>query len=74
MGWLQRLPGTTRPFRGKFPIKVGIPMTTKMVGFLDSHAEELANHLGSKVTRADLVRECVARIAYDHFGEDIGDE
>lgn len=49
-------------------------MTTKMVGFLDSHAEELANHLGAKVTRADLVRECVARIAYDHFGEDIGDE
>lgn len=70
-GWLKRLPGTVHAFRGKFPMRITVPMTQEMVAFLDIHADELSHLLGAKVTRADLVRECVARIAWDHFDKDV---
>jgi len=60
-----------KPFRGKFPMKVGVPMTEEMVAFLDTHSMEMSNLLEAKTTRADLVRECIARIAYEHFDQDI---
>lgn len=60
-----------RPFRGKYPMKVGIPMSPEMVAFLDTHSTELSELLGSQVTRADLVREAVARIAWDYFEIDV---
>ena len=46
-------------------------MSMEMVAFLDTHSMELSEMMGSKTSRADLVREAVARIAWDHFGEDI---
>ena len=52
-------------------MKIAIPMSQEMVAFLDTHAAELSALMGSKTSRADLVREAVARIAWDHFGEDI---
>lgn len=70
-GWLKRLPGTVKPFRGRFPMRVTVPMTQEMVAFLDIHADELSAVLDSNVTRADLVRESIARIAWDHFGVDV---
>lgn len=70
-GWLPRKPGTQAPFRGKFPIKVGVPMTQEMTAFLDVNAEELAHQLGTNVSRNALVRECIARVAWDYFDQDI---
>ncbi|MGV2479668.1 UNVERIFIED_CONTAM: hypothetical protein IGO34_22805 [Salmonella enterica subsp. enterica serovar Weltevreden] len=52
-------------------MKVGIPMSPEMVAFLDTHSTELSELLGSQVTRADLVREAVARIAWDYFEIDV---
>lgn len=70
-GWLRRLPGVTKPFRGRFPMRVTVPMTEDMVAFLDVHATELSDMLETKVERSALVREAVARIAWDHFGIDV---
>lgn len=52
-------------------MKVAVPMSMEMVAFLDTHSMELSEMMGSKTSRADLVRESVARIAWDHFGIDI---
>lgn len=52
-------------------MRVTVPMTEDMVAFLDVHATELSAELGSKVTRADIVREAIARVAWDHFDIDI---
>lgn len=70
-GWLPRPVGSTRPPRGKYPMKVAVPMTEDMVAFLDIHADELGHLMQSKVTRAALVREAISRIAWDHFGIDV---
>lgn len=46
-------------------------MSIEMVSFLDTHALELSQHLGSEGTKNDLIRESVARTAWDYFGIDI---
>lgn len=45
-------------------------MTPQMVAFLDSHSIELSLD-GKKVSRNEIVRECISRIAWDYFGHDI---
>lgn len=52
-------------------MKIGVPMTPEMAAFLDVNAEELSYRLGTDVSRNALIRECIARIAWDYFGEDI---
>lgn len=52
-------------------MRVTVPMTEDMVAFLDVHATELSDMLETKVERSALVREAVARIAWDHFGIDV---
>lgn len=52
-------------------MKVHLPVSEEMMAFLDMHASELQELLGARVTRTSIVRECVSRIAWDYFGEDI---
>lgn len=46
-------------------------MTQEMTAFLDINAEELSHQLGTDVTRNALIRECIARVAWDYFDQDI---
>lgn len=46
-------------------------MSIEMVSFLETHAMELSDHLDSEATKNDLIRECIARTAWDYFGIDI---
>lgn len=51
-------------------MKHGTAMTEEMVAFLDRHATDLTL-TGLKTSRNEIIRECISRVAWDYFGEDI---
>ncbi len=46
-------------------------MTAEMADWIDANSQAISEHLGTNVSRGDIIRECVARIAWDYFDTDI---
>ena len=69
-GWISR-PGAKTAFRGNFPLQIKLTVSEEMMSFLTIQAEEMSRQTGRKVSRQELIRECIETIAWERFDTDL---
>lgn len=70
-GWVPLEPGRTTPSRKRLPIQMNLKVSEREMAFLDEQAMNMEAQLGRKVTRQEMVRECIAIVAWEKFGIDL---
>lgn len=70
-GWIPQKPGRKRPSRAKFPLRTNVLMTEEMMAFLDIQADNASLQAGRKISRQEMIRECISIVAWEKFDQDI---
>ena len=65
-------PGRKTPYRGRLPLRMEMRLSEKEMAFLDEQAMNMEYQLGRKVSRQEMLRECLAMVAWEKFDTDLG--
>lgn len=70
-GWVVLKPGRNTPYRGRLPLRMELRLSEKDMAFIDEQAMNMEYQLGRKVSRQEMIRECIAIVAWEKFDIDL---